>query len=116
MITIIDKTPTSQKLTFHLDITLDITAAEARRRVNRQVVVGLGTGLIAQEPELIIADEQIAWRVPITLSLPTLGNLGKVGEIEVDARTGDILTEVETRQQIIKHASLLYNGATLQAK
>jgi hypothetical protein len=84
MITIIDKNSTSQKLTFHLDITLDITAAEARRRVNRQIVVELGTGMIAQEPELIIADEQIAWRVPIELSLPALGNLGKVGEVKVN--------------------------------
>ena len=120
MVTIIDKASISQtspiSLKFHLDTTLNISADEARHRVNRQVVANLGTGTIAREPELIIAGEQIAWRVPIALSLPTLGDLGKVGEIEVDARTGDILTQAQAQEKIIKHASLLYNGATLQTK
>ena len=42
------------------------------------------TGLIAREPELLIAGEQITWRVPIVLSLPTLGDVGQVGAVDAD--------------------------------
>ena len=47
---------------------MDVTAEEARRRVNCQVVTELGTGLAARDPELVIAGELIVWRVPIVLS------------------------------------------------
>ena len=57
----------------HVVATLNVTAEEARRRVNRQVVTELGTGLIARDPELVLVGEQIAWRVPVMLSLPGLG-------------------------------------------
>ncbi|MEM7347556.1 MAG: hypothetical protein AAF485_25240 [Chloroflexota bacterium] len=81
--------------------------------VNRQVVTELGTGLIAEEAELMIVDEKIVWRIAIALSLPNLGNLGHVGLVEVDARTGNILTGSELQEKIIQHASFLYQGATL---
>jgi len=42
--------PTSQ-----LCLDFDVIAKEARRQVNRQVVTELGTGLIARDPELVIA-------------------------------------------------------------
>jgi hypothetical protein len=103
-------------LSFHLVATLNVTAEEARRRVNRQVVTELGTGLIARDPELAIAGEQILWRVPIVLSLPELGGLGQVGTVDVDARTGDLLLGAATRERIIQHTRRLYTGATLPAE
>ena len=83
------------------------------RQVNRQVVAELGTGLIAQEPDLVIDGEHIVWRVPIVLSLPELGDLGQVGTIDITAETGEVLTTAATRERIIQHARRLYAGATL---
>lgn len=103
-------------LSFHIVATLNVSAKEARRRVNRQVVTELGTGLIARTPELSIAGEQIAWRVPVVLSLPTLGDLGQVGAVDVDARTGELLLSEAAQRRIIQHARQLYAGATLQAE
>jgi hypothetical protein len=103
-------------LNVHLIATLNITAEEARRQVNRQVVTGLGTGLIAREPELVIAGEQIGWRVPIALSLPDLGDLGQVGAVTIDAYTGELALSSEMEQRIISHARWLYTGATLQTE
>jgi len=103
-------------LRFHVVATLNVTAGDARRQVNRQVVVDLGTGLIAQDPELVIDSDTIIWRVPIILSLPKLGYLGQVGTIDVNAETGDILITDTDRESIIQHARRLYNGATLQAE
>jgi hypothetical protein len=103
-------------LSFHIVATLNVTAEEARRQVNRQVVTELGTGLIARDPELVLAGEQIAWRVPIVLSLPGLGDLGQVGTVDIDARSGDLLLNPDARERIVQHARRLYAGATLQAK
>lgn len=120
MVTIIDKTAISETapavLSLHVETTLGLTAKEARRRVNYEVVPELGTGLVAGEPELMVEGEQIKWRVPIELSLPGLGDLGQVGAVEVDARTGDILTGDAARNEIVQHADRLCHGATLQAK
>ncbi len=103
-------------LSFHVIATLNVTADEARRRVNRQVVTELGTGLIARVPELVLRGEQIAWRVPIVLSLPGLGDLGQVGAVDVDARSGDLLLNPATQEGIVQHARRLYAGATLQTE
>lgn len=100
----------------HLALMLNVTAEDARRLVNHQVVPELGTGLVARDPALMIAGEQIAWRVPILLSLPELGDLGEVGMVDVDARTGAIALGAAAQKRLIQHASRLYAGAALQAE
>ena len=69
----------------HVAVTLHISAEDARHLVNRQIVAELGTGLGARQPELAMRGEQMIWVVPIFLWLPSLGELGQVGTIEVDA-------------------------------
>lgn len=100
-------------LSVHVVTTLDVSAEEARRRVNCQVVTELGTGLVAREPELVISGEHIVWRVPIVLSLPELGEMGQVGAVDVDAQSGELLIDPDARKGIIQHARRLYAGATL---
>ena len=97
-------------------ITVQITAEEARRLVNREVVPELGTGLGAKNPDLLLRGKQVIWRVPIVLSLAQLGELGEVGIIEVDAQTGTILDNGRNRERIVQHAQRLYAGATLPAE
>lgn len=103
-------------LHFHLVTTLNISAVQARRLANRHIVSELGTGLAARTPELVIAGEQIKWRLPVVLSLPSLGELGEVGAVEIDAQTGVLLTSAEAQEKIIQHANRLYHGATLPSK
>lgn len=71
---------------------------------------------MATEPELLLEDEDLIWRVPLILSLPNLGNLGQVGIISIDARTGEIPFDHQAKERIIKHARWLYQGATLSTK
>jgi len=100
-------------LSLHIATTLNITAADARRKVNRQMVMELGTGLIGRDPDLVIEGDRFLWRVPVVLSLPGLGDLGQVGHVDVDARTGELLIDEAARDRIIQHARRLYSGATL---
>jgi hypothetical protein len=103
-------------LQVHLVATLNTAAEQARRTVNREVVVQLGTGLVARDPELSIADGRVMWRVPIVLSLPGLGDVGQVGAVDVDAQTGAAVLTEAGQARIVEHARRLYAGATLQAK
>lgn len=100
----------------HVAVTLHVSANDARRLVNRQVVTELGTGLGARQPELAIRNQQTIWVVPVFLSLPSLGELGQVGTIEVDAQTGAILNDKTEQERILQHAQRLYAGATLSAE
>ena len=103
-------------MTFQAPASLNISAEEARRLVNQQVVTELGTGLIARDPELAIDGEKVLWRVPIVLSLPGLGDLGQVGIVNVDAESGNLLISPDDQERITQHARRLYAGATLQAE
>jgi hypothetical protein len=107
------KNATPLHVSFHLITTLNVTADAARQKVNREVIPDLGTGLVAQTPELRVIEEQVMWRVPIALSLPEVGDVGQVGVIEVDAHTGEVLIDTDVETEIIQHARWLYNGATL---
>ncbi len=100
----------------YVQTTLALTAEEARRRVNGDVVPELSTGLGAGEPELQISDEQILWRVPIVLALPNLGELGAVGIVLVDARTGNIMLTDAEQEKLLTHARWVYRGALQDEK
>jgi hypothetical protein len=94
-----------------VSISVNISAEEARRLVNQTIVPELGTGLGAKEPDLLLRDQQVFWRVPVFLSLPRLGDLGEVGFIEVDAQTGKITSDEIALKSILQHAQRLYAGA-----
>lgn len=117
MTTILLETETispNMTLNLHVQTVLTVTAKEAQRLVNCQVVPQLGTGLVAIKPELMVANNKIFWRVPIKLSLPNWGDLGEVGTIMVNARSGKLLFSPKKQERIINHARWLYQGATLQ--
>ena len=118
MTTVSIDTPTqngSVQVNVHLVATLKVSPIEARRKVNRDVVTELGTGLAARDPELAVTADRLVWRVPIVLSLPFLGDLGQVGLVSVDTDTGEVLTNPEDIQKILRFATMLHAGATLSA-
>jgi hypothetical protein len=97
----------------HIVTTLSISAADARRKVNRQVVPEPGIGLIGRDPDLVIEGERILWRVPIELSLPGVGDLGQVGHADVNARTGEVRADDAMLDKVIQHARRLAHGTAL---
>lgn len=70
---------------------IQISALMARRKVNTLVLQRVSNLLLTGEPSL----EQTptgawVWRVPIDLTFPSHGRVGCVGEVEVDARYGEV--------------------------
>jgi hypothetical protein len=80
-------------VTVHVSAKLNVTQVAAHRKVNVFVLHEIGTGLGADTPTLVIHNDRLCWRVPVILALVPRGRLGQVGQIDVDAQTGEILAD-----------------------
>lgn len=70
---------------------IQISAAVARRKVNTLVLQQVSNLLLAGDPELKAdASGSWTWHVPVDLTFPSHGRVGRVGLIEVDARYGEV--------------------------
>lgn len=73
---------------------LNITAFVARQTVNAFVVTEISTQLRSEPPDLVVGDS-LRWSVPVVLTSPVRGVVAKVGEIQVDGTTGELLIDEE---------------------
>ncbi len=83
---------------------VQVTAAKARRIVNRFLLDQVSYLMGAEKPALIRVENHLAWRVPIVLTAPEKGIVGQVGTLDVDAESGDMLIEPETADEIRQNA------------
>ena len=101
--------PTGSRVMIQIAVSADfnISAEAARQRANRFLIMNLGDQLYAGNPELVIG-EHLSWRAPVHLALSRGGYLGKVGDLRIDAQTGDIEVEPpQTLAQLADHADVL---------
>src|SRR5438874_9651010 len=84
----------------------NITAFVARQKVTQFVVTQISSQLRGEAPDLDVG-ERLCWSVPVEFTLPGHGVLGRVGEILVDAATGEVLADAETMRRITEHAEHL---------
>jgi hypothetical protein len=102
------------EITIRVTQPLNVTAFSARQRVNRHVIVELSSQLGADTPELTVG-ERLYWSVPVVFTLPGRGVLGRVGTLRVDATTGELLTDPQTEQEMLRHAEQLAQRTPLPA-
>ena len=92
---------TEQRLQISVHLQTEVVAPEiARRRANAWLLEYVGNLLRAETPELILG-ERLIWRLDIVLTHPDVGTVGTVGRIEVDATTGEMITDVEKAEELI---------------
>jgi hypothetical protein len=106
--------PTGSTLDINIHVTqpLNVTSFSARQRVTQYVMLQLSSQLGAGAPELSVG-ERIYWTVPVLFTLPGKGTLGQVGTLRVDAGTGELLTDPQTEQDMMRHADQLAQRAAL---
>ncbi len=86
---------------------VNITAFTARQKVSGFVGDRISHLMGGDEPTLVLAQERLVWRVPITLTRPALGIVGVVGILDVDARTGHLIIPSDFAQQVENRARAL---------
>jgi hypothetical protein len=105
--------PTSKvDIHIHVSAQLNITPFVARQKVGGVVLSQVGTGVAADEPMLMVTRDRLVWRVPVVLALPGLGRLGELGQIDVDAQTGQVLADQALIKQLIENAEHLAPDTT----
>ena len=82
-----------------LSSVVNVTAFAARQKVTGYVADEISTHTHGGEPVLSVG-QRIRWRVPVILSLPPYGDLGEVGHIEVDMRTGQLMVTSALLEEI----------------
>ena len=73
---------------------LNISAYVAKQRANVCLVLYCGQNFCVEEPILQLG-AQVAWLVPVWLASPREGRQTKIGELVVDAQTGEVLESRE---------------------
>src|SRR5712692_4013718 len=106
--------PQGATVAIRVEITaqVNITAFVARQKVTRFVVTEVSTQLLGDTPQLSVG-ERLCWSVPVVLTSPARGVVGKVGEISVDATTGELLVEQDTAQRMSDDADRLAERSPL---
>ena len=106
--------PTESTLDINIRVTqpLNVSSFSAQQRVTQYVMYELSSQLGADTPELTI-DERVYWSVPVVFTLPGKGVLGRVGTLRIDAGTGELLTDPQTEQEMMRHAEQLAERTTL---
>ncbi len=89
---------------------VNVSAVVARRKVNAFLATHVGNLLLADEPVLTLC-ERIVWRVPVDLTAPPGGRLGRVGEVDVDVESGELLLDDAQIAEIKEHAHRLVTGS-----
>ena len=94
------------QVTVHIDTEV-LDPQVARRKANVWLLERVGNLLGAENAELVLG-EPLRWRFDVILGLPNLdhpgsGDLFRVGVIEVNAATGEVLNQLELAGEL--HAS-----------
>jgi hypothetical protein len=90
----------------------NITAFVARQKVTQFVISEISNQLCADTPDLNVGD-RLCWSVPVVLTSPAKGVVGRVGEIRVDAETGEMLADADTIERIAANAEHLAQRSPL---
>ncbi len=75
------------ELDIHRTFEINVTAEQAHRQVNQWLFTEVSCMMGARTPKLVVG-ERIVWRVPAILTASHVGEVGVVGEIDVDVQTG----------------------------
>jgi hypothetical protein len=96
----------------HVSAAVNITPFVARQRANAFSILEISNQLLAETPELVVG-ERLCWSVPIVLTSPARGVVGKVGEILVDATTGEVLADEEAVRRMTEDVRRLAERSPL---
>lgn len=97
---------------FHIQVDfigeIKVNANAARRKANTHLLTNVtNLSYAGRQPGLVLG-ERLVWRFPAMLALPSYGEIGPIGILDVDTTTGEILSLSPTAiSQMRKRAHVL---------
>jgi hypothetical protein len=99
------------KIELHISARINVTDHMAERKVTRLLLEQVGNLLYGEHPSLV-AGARLLWRVPVFLGLPTVGRVGQVGTLDVDAQSGEIAFTQEILDELAERGDAMVERAT----
>jgi hypothetical protein len=94
------------KIEISVEAHLGVTAQSAQRKVSKLLLEQVGNLVYGESPNLV-AGERMLWRVPVWVASPQSGPLGKIGNLDVDVQSGEILYSQEMLDMISEQGRVL---------
>lgn len=91
---------------------LPLSAEDAMIKVNYWLLMDVDVMIDAGEPVLALNRDEVVWRVPAIFTVPETGTVNKVGQVDVDVKTGEMLNIPVLRAEIAQTARALTNHVT----
>jgi hypothetical protein len=106
--------PAKTQVKVTLEVTTEVNVSQYMARVLAQdfLLMKVGNLLKADEPAFVVSDPP-CWNVPVILTNPQVGRVGVIGEIRVDADTGEILAGHRDIESLKRQADELAHSASL---
>ncbi len=79
----------------------------ARRRADRWLEDNVGNVVAAKNSRLIQLDNQDIWQFEAFVTGPNIDPMGPIGQVDIDANTGQILTTYEMAKEMITRGANL---------
>lgn len=90
-------------------VTIQVTADEAKRQVDRWLLHEVNSQMGAEQPILVVGERSV-WRVPVYWSAPHVGHVGIVGSVEVGVLSGEMDSSAQRKAEFIQRAQELAAG------
>jgi hypothetical protein len=102
---ILEPYPIPERGTFQIQetVTIQVSADEARRQVDRWLLHEVNSQMGAEQPVLVVGARSV-WRVPVYWSTPHAGRVGAVGSVEVDVLSGEMDRSAPRKAELIQRA------------
>jgi hypothetical protein len=74
----------------------------ARRKANRWLIENVGNMIMADRSTLLQSSDRATWRFEAFITASSHEPLGPIGQVDVDAATGQVLTDVSIAEEMIR--------------
>lgn len=98
-------TPERGRLEIHTTVEIEVSADEARKKVDHWLLEQVSSSFGASLPVLVIG-ERAVWRVPILVGFSQRGSF-EIGSVTVDALTGTMNSSAQQAFELQQAASVL---------
>jgi hypothetical protein len=95
------------RVDIRIEADLNVSAFVARQKVTGYVLDHVSDHMAGDEPSLVVDGERFLWRVPVYLAVLPQGRLGRVGAVDVDAQSGQLLVTKELIEEMHRNARTL---------
>lgn len=92
---------------FRKHVPLAVDEHTARRKANRWLVERVGNMVMAEQPLLTQSGEQPVWRFAAFVTSLSHAPRGPIGYVNVDAATGEVLTDDSAVEEMRRHGASL---------